>query len=121
MQSHQTATAAWSKNSRRKTCRLCFPEKSYQEGACMKYVNAKTILPASLVRELQQYIQGGYIYVPAGDDRKKRWGEISGYRQELQHRNREITEKYRRGVSVEFLAEKYSLSLSAVRKIIYQK
>ncbi len=72
----------------------------------MKYVNAKTILPASLVRELQQYIQGGYIYVPAGDDRKKRWGEISGYRQELQHRNREITEKYRSGVSVAFLAEK---------------
>ena len=97
------------------------PGDYFKEEACMKYINARVLLPEPLVRELQRYIQGGYIYVPAGDDRKKRWGEISGYRQELQHRNREITEKYRSGVSVEFLAEKYSLSLSAVRKIICQK
>lgn len=31
----------------------------------MKYLNAKDILPALLVKELQGYIQGGYIYIPA--------------------------------------------------------
>lgn len=27
----------------------------------MKYINAKILLPARLVKELQEYIQGGYI------------------------------------------------------------
>ena len=31
----------------------------------MKYLNAQAILPDALVKELQAYIQGGYIYVPA--------------------------------------------------------
>ena len=35
-----------------------------KEEACMKYINAKDILPNALVKELQNYIQGGYIYVP---------------------------------------------------------
>ena len=30
----------------------------------MKYFNAKLILPDALVKELQNYVQGGYIYVP---------------------------------------------------------
>lgn len=49
----------------------------------MKYVNAHTILPKDLVEELQKYIQAGYIYIPAAG-KKKRWGEHSGYRTELQ-------------------------------------
>lgn len=31
----------------------------------MKYINANHILPKWLVRQLQTYVQGGYIYVPA--------------------------------------------------------
>ena len=31
----------------------------------MKYVNANAILPEELVKELQEYLQAGYIYVPA--------------------------------------------------------
>lgn len=30
----------------------------------MKYINAKDLLPAALVKELQRYVQGGYLYVP---------------------------------------------------------
>ena len=52
-----------------------------KEEACMKYINAKDILPNALVKELQNYIQGGYIYVPTNQLHQKRWGEISGYRQ----------------------------------------
>ena len=87
----------------------------------MKYLNAQVILPDALVKELQNYVQGGYIYVPIEQEQQKRWGEVSGYRQELEQRNQQIKEEYRNGVSMECLSEKYALSLYAVRKIIYQK
>ena len=87
----------------------------------MKYINAKDLLPDALVRELQNYLQGGYLYVPTDQAQQKRWGEVSGYRQELQQRNRCIIEEFQDGTSVEALAEKYFLSVSAIRKIIYQK
>ena len=89
--------------------------------ACMKYINAKNLLPDALVKELQSYIQGGYLYVPADQAQQKRWGEASGYRQELQQRNRQIVEEFRNGISMEELAEKYFLSVYAIRKIIHQK
>ena len=97
------------------------PGKYRKEGARMKYINAEVLLPDWLVRELQTYIQGGYIYVPSDPSQPKRWGEVSGYRQELQMRNRQIVEEYRKGVSMEHLAEKFCLSVYAIRKIIYQK
>lgn len=87
----------------------------------MKYINAKNLLPDALVKELQSYIQGGYLYVPADQAQQRRWGEASGYRQELQQRNRQIVEEFQNGASMEALAEKYFLSVSAIRKIIYQK
>ena len=87
----------------------------------MNYLNAKTILPEALVKELQTYAQGVYLYVPVDQAQQKRWGEVSGYRQELRQRNRQITEAYRQGTPVEQLAERYCLSVHAIRKIIYQK
>lgn len=87
----------------------------------MKYINAAKLLPAALVRELQKYVQGGYIYVPADPAQPKRWGERSGYRQELQQRNRQIRADYRAGASIEALADAYCLSVHAIRKILYQK
>lgn len=92
-----------------------------KEEACMKYINAKDLLPHGLVKELQSYLQGGYIYIPVAEDRQKHWGEVSGYRLELQRRNRRIVEAYQKGASVEDLAESYCLSVYAIRKIIYQK
>ena len=97
------------------------PGDYFKEEACMKYINAKNLLPDALVKELQSYIQGGYLYVPADQAQQKRWGEASGYRQELQQRNRRIVEEFRNGISMEELAEKYFLSVYAIRKIIYQK
>ena len=44
----------------------------------MKYINAKTILPKALIEELQNYVQAGYIYVPAKEEQRKSWGELSG-------------------------------------------
>ena len=87
----------------------------------MKYLNAQVILPDELVKELQNYVQGGYIYVPIEQEQQKRWGEVSGYRQELEKRNQQMREEYQSGISMECLSEKYGLSLYAVRKIIYHK
>ncbi len=85
----------------------------------MKYVNAAEILPDGLVRELQNYLQGGYLYVPAVREQRKGWGELSGYRKELQQRNGRIVEEYQKGASMEELACRHSLSIHAIRKIIY--
>ena len=87
----------------------------------MKYVNANDILPDMLIEELQKYVQAGYIYIPVKGEQRKSWGELSGYRKELERRNKAIIEEYRRGVSIEKLADKYYLSIYAIRKIIYQK
>ena len=87
----------------------------------MKYINANAILPDVLVEELQIYVQAGYIYIPAKDEQRKSWGEMSGYRKELKRRNQRIVSEYRQGTSVEELADRYYLSIYAIRKIIYQK
>lgn len=87
----------------------------------MKYINANEILPGVLVEELQKYVQAGYLYIPAKDEQHKSWGELSGYRNELKIRNKAIVAEYRSGVSMEKLADEYSLSVYAIRKIIYQK
>ena len=87
----------------------------------MKYINANEILPKQLIKELQNYVQGGYIYVPIKTDERKNWGERSGYRLELDRRNEKIRQEYKNGVSLDILADRYYLSVSAVRKIIYKK
>ena len=92
-----------------------------QGGASMKYLNAKDLLPAQLVEQLQQYVQGGYLYVPVRQGQHKNWGELSGYRAELESRNAQIIREYRDGVPVSEISERYGLSEYAVRKIIYHK
>ena len=121
MQSQWIATFAWSKNRRIINMLALLLDDHLKEEACMKYINAKNLLPDALVKELQSYIQGGYLYVPADQAQQKRWGEASGYRQELQQRNCRIRAARRQGASLEHLAEQYCLSIHAIRKIIYQK
>ena len=87
----------------------------------MKYIKADSVLPIDLVEELQSYIQGGYIYVPSRKDSKKKWGELSGCRYEIEQRNRKIRKDYQQGKSVDELADIYYLSVHSIRKIIYEK
>lgn len=74
-----------------------------------------------MIEELQKYVQAGYIYIPAKGEQHKSWGELSGYRKELEKRNEMIIAEYEQGVSMEELADRYNLSIYAIRKIIYQK
>lgn len=87
----------------------------------MKYIKADSVLPITLVEELQNYIQGGYIYVPLKKDDKKKWGELSGYKFEIEQRNIKIKKDYQQGKSIDELADIYYLSIYSIKKIIYQK
>ena len=49
----------------------------------MKYINANEILPDVLVKELQKYVQAGYIYIPVKNEQHKSWGELSGIEKSL--------------------------------------
>ena len=55
----------------------------------MKYQNAAEILPEKLLKELQTYVDGGYLYIPKAT-KKKQWGAESGSRIFYQERNKEI-------------------------------
>ena len=85
----------------------------------MKYIKANSILPISLIEELQNYIQGGYIYIPSKNENKKGWGELSGYKREIEKRNKKIRMDYKHGKSLEELSKSYFLSIHSIRKIIY--
>lgn len=83
----------------------------------MKYLNAEDILPKHLIQEIQTYVAGGYVYIPARDE-KKAWGTSTGIRRELSARNQQICEEYTAGRSVKALADEYCLSESSIYKII---
>lgn len=87
----------------------------------MKYKNANNILPEHLILEIQQYIQGEYLYIPAQLLYCKRWGEKSGIRKILAHRNKEIIDKYKQGYTMIDLADEYFLSIHSIKQIIYKK
>jgi len=86
----------------------------------MQYENAKDILPASLLEEVQKYAEGKAIYIPKRG-KTKGWGEASGYRDKLNRRNAGIRSRYTAGASIMALAEEYFLSPESVKKIVYGK
>ena len=87
----------------------------------MRYTKAEMILPMDLVKEIQKYVQGGYIYIPSEIEKRKRWGENSGSRAYIQSRNKEILMKYKSGYKIKELAEEFFLSVESIKKIIYSK
>lgn len=86
----------------------------------MKYVKAQNVLPDELVKLLQEYIDGEYLYIPRKDGVKKTWGENSGTRNMLLARNKEIFHKYKLGRTTYELSEEYFLSEQSIRRIICQ-
>ncbi len=86
----------------------------------MKYRNAQDIFPDNLLKQIQRYVAGETIYIPAGDE-KKAWGETSGYRRYIQERNKEIKSDFADGSSIDALADKYSLSFDTIKRIVYSK
>ena len=85
----------------------------------MKYVNAKEVLPPSLLHEVQQYLCGELLYIPKKETKKAGWGQKSGARLNLSLRNRNIIEAYQSGTTIYELMDVYCLSEASIRKIIY--
>ncbi len=87
----------------------------------MNYINATEILPEHLVKVLQEYVQGDYLYIPVKEGKRREWGELTGCRAAIIERNKEIIQHYQNGVVIEELSKIYFLSTHAIRKILYQK
>lgn len=85
----------------------------------MNYKNANSILPDRLVQEIQQYVQGEYIYIPIKE--KVINTTPTEYGQELKKRNEHIFTKSLEGMGNRELANKYHLSASSIRRIIIEQ
>ena len=84
----------------------------------MGYKNGSVLLPTELLRQIQDYVDGEYIYIPRLDaNRKKRGGRTDSHSM-LEERNLEIYRKYKSGVSVKQLSEIYYISPQGIYKIL---
>ena len=86
----------------------------------MKYENAKDVLPAKLLEEVQKYAEGKLIYIPR-TEQGRGWGEASGYRDKLKKRNALICCRYLAGQSILEIAEEFFLSPETIKKLVYGK
>ena len=86
----------------------------------MAYRNAQDIFPEELLRQIQRYVSGETIYVPAREE-KKAWGETSGYQQYIRERNREIRQGFEQGKTIDQLMDKYALSYDSIKRIVYSR
>ncbi len=68
----------------------------------MKYEKAQNILPDGIIEMIQNYIDGGYIYIPKKNENKKSWGENTETKRYLKVRDKEIFNKYSSGASVKY-------------------
>jgi Mor family transcriptional regulator len=84
----------------------------------MSYKNGKDVLPPSLLKQLQDYIQGEIIYIPKKEQKRAGWGENNGTRLIIEKRNREIYGRYKGGSTIFELIQMYHLSEDSIRKII---
>lgn len=84
----------------------------------MRYEKAQNILPEDMIKALQQYVDGAYLYIPRKESHKKSWGEESGVKSELASRNGEIYQQFLLGTTVKELASSYYLSQCSIRRII---
>ncbi|RGZ00878.1 hypothetical protein DXA13_03010 [Clostridium sp. AM58-1XD] len=84
----------------------------------MSYMKAADVLPQELIDKIQDYIDGGYIYVPRKDTNRRAWGEKTNRKHETSARNTEMYRKYQNGMTVARLSEEYYLSPKSVQKIV---
>ena len=64
MQSQWIATFAWSKNRRIINMLALLLDDHLKEEACMKYINAKNLLPDALVKDCKAIFKGAIFMFP---------------------------------------------------------
>lgn len=87
----------------------------------MSYISAQSVLPEEIIKLIQEYVDGEYLYVPRKNGNKKSWGEKNGTRTALKKRNTEIFNKHNEGTTIIELAMMYYLSEKSIRRIISKK
>ena len=87
----------------------------------MRYARAQDLIPAELLAQLQQYVDGAYLYVPRKQGNHLSWGERTQSKQETARRNAAIFHDAQQGSSVEALAERYFLSEKTIRRILLEE
>ncbi len=86
----------------------------------MNYKKGAEVLPARLLKEIQEYVDGGLVYIPKKSD-KAGWGYVSGARRMIDKRNKEIISRYEQGETINALADRFHLEEETIRKIVYKK
>jgi len=84
----------------------------------MRYFKAQNVLPEEIIKLIQEYVDGEYLYIPRKNGNEKAWGEKNGTRNSLKERNSEIFTKHIKGATVIELAKQYYLSEKSIRRII---
>lgn len=84
----------------------------------MSYKNAAQVLPPELLRQIQEYVDGEFLYIPRLPERKRGWGESTATRQVLDRRDRGIYAAYLSGATAEDLAKQYYLSEKSIYRIL---
>ena len=84
----------------------------------MSYIKAEEILPEALIRKIQEYADGVYIYIPRKPGTRQAWGQKTDYRAELKVRNDRIRNDYAAGESITMLSRRYHLSEKSIRRIL---
>ena len=87
----------------------------------MSYIKAEKILPEELIRQIQEYADGVYIYIPRKPGTRRAWGQETDYKAELKIRNDRIRSDYAAGTSVATLSRKYHLSEKSIRRILQNR
>ena len=84
----------------------------------MSYIKAEEILPEELIRQIQEYADGVYIYIPRKPGTRHAWGQKTDYKAELKARNDRIGIDYAAGTSIAALSRRYHLSEKSIRRIL---
>jgi len=85
----------------------------------MEYKRASEIFPVELLEIIQAYAEGCVVYIPKRSGERQDWGKSTGIKQELKDRNHKIKKDHQSGLSVHHLTDKYHLTESMIKKIIY--
>ena len=89
--------------------------------ATVSYIKAEDILPEELIRSIQEYVDGVYIYIPRKPGTRHPWGQETPYKAELKARNERIRSDRNAGSRVADLSRKYHLSEKSIRRILQKK
>jgi Mor family transcriptional regulator len=86
----------------------------------LDYKKGAEVLPARLLKEIQEYVEGSLVYIPKKSSRAG-WGDVSGARSTIDQRNKVIYSLFSRGETISELADQFHLGEDTIKKIVYRK